>query len=389
MKKLLLIATAVVAAMSASAQTTDLYLTGSNINGTSWSPNAADAKMTYQDGVYVWEGTELGSEFKFTNGTWGTQWSTDNDTRCELGTPYKIVAKEVKNIFLSVTKVNNPKVVVDLEALTVTVTGTADNSLPVYIIGDNVNGSSWKLLKADAKMTDKGNGIYEWDGEVLGSGFKLNNGSWSEDKYNWGVASGAAPLKLGEEYQLIAGGSSSNIAFDGMKEVKNPHVVFDINTLKITVTGEGAGEVNWYVTGCNNSWNLGDAERMTKVADGVYEKTDLELTQAGEFKIVNDGWAIQFGNGGSVQVDAEHLSVTLDGVSDGGNVPYFITGTYDVRWDLNTHVVTFTDKSGVAGIVAAPAEKTYYNLQGLRVANPEHGQLYIVVESGRASKVRL
>lgn len=29
----------------------------------------------------------------------------------------------------------------------------------------------------------------------------------------------------------------------------------------------------------------------------------------------------------------------------------------------------------------------YYNLQGRRIASPEHGEVYIVVRGGRASKI--
>lgn len=48
-----------------------------------------------------------------------------------------------------------------------------------------------------------------------------------------------------------------------------------------------------------------------------------------------------------------------------------------------------TDIVGIDGIAADnSAEAVYYNLQGIRVANPEAGKLYIKVEAGKTSKVK-
>lgn len=60
---------------------------------------------------------------------------------------------------------------------------TPPNPSPVgsgnyYIIGSNINGQSWALGQSDAKFTKISNGIYKWNGERLGSGFKINDGTW-------------------------------------------------------------------------------------------------------------------------------------------------------------------------------------------------------------------
>ncbi len=52
-------------------------------------------------------------------------------------------------------------------------------------------------------------------------------------------------------------------------------------------------------------------------------------------------------------------------------------------------MVTVVTNTGVEGVTVEEAgEAVYYNLQGVRVANPESG-LYIVVKGGKSSKVIL
>ncbi|MBQ7854772.1 MAG: SusF/SusE family outer membrane protein [Muribaculaceae bacterium] len=61
--------------------------------------------------------------------------------------------------------------------------------------------------------------------------------------------------------------------------------------------------------------------------------------------------------------------------------------TYTVTIDLNNNTITIKEASGVEGIETeenAPA--VYYNLQGVKVANPENG-VYIKVQGNKASKV--
>ena len=68
-----------------------------------------------------------------------------------------------------------------------------------------------------------------------------------------------------------------------------------------------------------------------------------------------------------------------------------LSGEYDVRFDANTGELTLTPASGnptaVENIAAEPdASVEYYNMQGIRVANPENG-LYIVKHGNKVSKV--
>lgn len=70
-------------------------------------------------------------------------------------------------------------------------------------------------------------------------------------------------------------------------------------------------------------------------------------------------------------------------------------GTYDVtgfvgvdeEGDLVVYPVRMAKPAGIADIDAEDAEAVYYNLQGIRVANPEKGRIYIRVAGSSSQKV--
>lgn len=269
----------------------------------------------------------------------------------------------------------------------VAATALSMNAQDMYVIGSNVNGKSWTLLAEDAKMTMVSEGIYEWDGEVLGSGFKFNDGTWGNEQLN--IGAGATPnIEIDEPFYYSASGSSGNIAFEGFTEVLKPHVVLNLNEGTVLLSGEKSGIPQWYITGINNAWNLDKNEVMTDLGDGIYEKKGLEITEEGTFKVSNDGWGKQYGDPtGELIFGMQIFGAELAEVGgEGGAVNYFMLGTYDVKWNLNTHYVEFTEATGVNEIEAVNGEARYYNLQGAAVENPENG-IFVKVLNGKATKV--
>lgn len=228
----------------------------------------------------------------------------------------------------------------------------------MYVIGSNVNGHEWVLAAADCKMTDKGNGIYEWDGEVLGSGFKFNDGTWDNPDLNIGGTSGYE-LMLGEPYYYAVGGSCGNIALGENPEVYSPHVVLNLNDATVTVTGEGGGEVAWYIEGINGRYEFADDLKFSLGDDGLYTIKGLEITEPGNLKISDNGWAHQYGTYDTEAVffDLQNMSrelIAVDG--EAGNVPYAFIGTFDVTWNPETLVLTFSGQ----GEEPTPQEPDYY-----------------------------
>lgn len=273
-----------------------------------------------------------------------------------------------------------------------------------YVIGGNVNGKAWACGEEDAKFEAKGNGVWEWTGEVLGTGFKFNNGTWDDGAPNLG---GSAPLKVGEKYVLTQG-SQDNIALapiDGVQYARldNPKITLTVDGSEVSVVVEGtpAGRAGWFLVGDYNGWEKGMVDEYqfqpTNEAETEFKLTvtfseDLELPTI--FKVGYTGWADEWGSpmGEGLEelvVGMGEDSATLVAKSVAGsvgNVQSYLVGTYDVTFSTETGVLSFTEEGAVEEVAVAAGEASYFNLQGLRVNNVENG-LYIKVVNGKAQKV--
>lgn len=405
MKKVLLLAAAGLFAAS-NAMALDMYVIGADVDGQSWA--LGTNKMTETaSGVYEWSGNSLASEFKINDGTWDAAHNIGqgDDGNIKLDTPYHYFMGDGSgNIaFDGFAVVTNPKVVLDMNAGTIVLSGTPGEGTPsepsepgevtFYMIGSNVNGASWALASADAKFEDKGNGLYEWKGSVLGSGFKINDGTWSNPQYN--IGSAGADISMNTPYYYWADGSSGNIAFDGFTTINDPVVELDLNTETITITGGTPdGVSSWYITGINEAWELTDDWKLEQVGStNVFEREVYVVTTVATCKVSDDGWSHQYGTNlpEEVFIDPNNLTVTLEPVSgEGGNVPYELEeGTYLVQFDLDELTLTFASpgQDGVETVVmGGEAKAEYFNLHGQRVLNPDKG-IFVKVLNGKAVKV--
>lgn len=225
----------------------------------------------------------------------------------------------------------------------------------IYIIGSNVNGKSWSLAQADCKFTQTGTNTYEWTGSVLGTGFKFNNGTWSNDNINYG--SNGKACEVGQPYTCTKGGSSANIALKDISEVQNPHIIMTWdgnNPPTFTIQGEEGGEITWYLAGINGNFVAADdygAIPLYPTEEGgkQLESYEFEITvPTGEFKIASTGWGTEYGlYDNPPAITTDNLSATLIEVAgEAGNIPYDLPmGTYTCSFNLETLVVTFTQVS--------------------------------------------
>lgn len=248
MKKSLLLGAALVAA--AFTAQADYYMIGSNVNGKSWQLKVADAvfKATDTAGVYEWTGTELGTGFKINDGTWSSvNFGGNGSTKLTLGTPFPYVnGGDSKNImFDNLSVLENPKVVLDIKAGTITVSGQeAVREVEYYVIGANVNGQAWALKAADAKFTKIDENNYEWKGTELGSGFKINDGTWGAvniGAYWDNETEGWYPINLNTPFTYNNDGNSGDIKFVGFDTLTSPVIKLDLKAGTITVDGEKPG----------------------------------------------------------------------------------------------------------------------------------------------------
>lgn len=228
-------------------------------------------------------------------------------------------------------------------------------SADYYVIGNGVNGKVWTLAAEDAKMTETATaGVYEWNGESLKSGFKINDGTWDNGQANFGNSGSA--LKLDTPYNYALDGD--NIAIDGVEVLSNPKVVLDLNSKTITVTGKSeelppvdpnptVDYTTWYVNvlGGFNGWKDNGVKPN---AEGIATVKDLDMGINADkgFKIkIWNGSDVWYSTGAEV---ALNTPVKIEGDADGNMVLAGATeGTkYDVTFNCATNEMTIVAQGG-------------------------------------------
>ncbi|MDE6835409.1 MAG: hypothetical protein K2J03_00445, partial [Muribaculaceae bacterium] len=131
------------------------------------------------------------------------------------------------------------------------------------------------------------------------------------------------------------------------------------------------------------------SEDMTKNDDGNWVLSNIEdatgnfgIKQVSDLTGGQSGW---YASAGDTTVT---LGSEMACVLNGKNFA-IEEGTYTFTFNPETLVLVVTGKtSGVSAIEAEDAEAIYFNLQGVKVANPENG-LYIKVVNGKSQKVMI
>lgn len=231
-----------------------------------------------------------------------------------------------------------------LSLATVAIAASA-SATDYYIIGENVNGQRWVTSQADAKFTETSTpGVYEWKGVVLGTGFKINDGGWSNADCN--IGGNGSPIAVDVPYSYTTGGTSPNIIFAEGTEIENPVVELNTNSKTITIKGAASGNVAWYLMGTDEMWDdWSDSRKFVETTEGsgIFRLKDFKINAAGNLKVSNNGWGEQYGTNSGQTFSASSLSNTLEAVyGESGEVPYTMTGTFDVEWNYNTKTLAFT-----------------------------------------------
>lgn len=152
--------------------------------------------------------------------------------------------------------------------------GFAANAADYYLIGGALG---WDLKNEKGHFTDKGDGIYElkFQGSFT-SGFKVNDGTWSNPNINFG--SNGNKLVIGTPY-AYANGSSNNIDFDGT--VTDPTITLDINNGTILVAGEAQeSDLAYCIWGSLKSGAWAATDFSDEDNDGIWTIENVEVTYA-------------------------------------------------------------------------------------------------------------
>lgn len=192
----------------------------------------------------------------------------------------------------------------------------------------------------------------------------------------------------------VDGNDAANITFaDNVIEANNAKVTFTVSTktLKIESDDIVKGYPELYAVGSFEGWKAPGEEGSVKCteANGIYTAViNLGEAEKTEFKLAGAGWSNEIAGG--VEVNAtEAVKVT----KGGENLTTTLTGEQTLTFNMNTMLMTFGDPELVnkenaieSVVVDNNAEAVYYNLQGVRVANPANG-VFIVKRGNEVSKV--
>lgn len=260
----------------------------------------------------------------------------------------------------------------------------------LYGIGQIPGWGNFANGSVGEPLTQTADGVFEWEGSVEATayfGFASELGSWDAiNSHRFSPSVKDALAVVGDNAMVTNVDASWKI---------NPGVykfVINTNTMIFTVIETQAVEkvITYAVHGQLDGLEDTDWATYQLEADGDLWKATLTPTVAGgEFGVIQqiNGSQSDWYSAGVI-FDETESSFVLNGNPAGNCVFDFAAGeAYDFVFDPAAAKLTITKTAGVADVIAEAAEEApvYYNLQGIRVANPENG-LYIVNRGGKISK---
>ena len=372
---------------------TSYYLAGTF---TGWVENS-DAFQFEKDenGLYVYDMEDdltPEAEFKITNGSWSVVFGSNGEP-LEEGTAYICSDdKSADNITVAAT-ITEPHFVFNPETLTLTITSRAggeddpvESDIHYYIRGDIFTGT-W----TDEEMTLT-NGKYvlaDKEVEAGNFGIKVANLAITEgdNQIAWYAALTEPEVKLNTPIELTDE-DGKNLSISKGKYT----FTLDLEAMTLTVTGEEIEDVDpvyaYSLYGPNTAGGSWDDNLMTEGTDGKWTITlDKPLVEFGIRYVDTAHNNKQEGWYSSADEDPAITDFGKYSVKEGGkNWTSTLTEPATYTFDPEAMTLTIDKGSSVGTIVAEEGEAVYFNLQGVRVANPENG-MYIRVVNGKAQKV--
>lgn len=384
MKKFYFLLVAMLVGFAANA---DYYLIG---GFNEWALKDANCKFADQgDGTFKLEykGT-LTSGFKVNDGTWGAVNFGSNGSKLEVGVPYSYTPGSKENIGIS-GNIENPTLILNPTAGTLLIEGKTVEATFSYCIHGALASSTW----ADVTLTEK-DGLWVNDNVVVSNaaasfGIKKNDASTGK-QVEWLSAEGASSITGAGTFKCKVEGTNFSIA------TGTYGLSFDPKTMTLTVTGGNGGDIpvdpnpgnyeGWYlnVQGDFNSWQ---PEGVAFNAEGFAEAKNLAIgTSEFELKIW-DGKADKYLANGAEPIEPGKSYIVGEGFGAHMTIAGASEGDiYNVSYDYPTQTMVVTKvSSGVEVVEAENAAAEYFNLQGVKVAEPTSG-LYIVKRGNKVTK---
>ena len=303
----------------------------------------------------------------------------------------------------------------DPEAMTLTVTGEGETPTPpttdfsAWWVKLPGTYNSWDTYNGGVQQTE--NGIFKFTNVVLmpnssaeeAGQFKICAWNGTADVW-YGVA---GPVTLGTPASFSEGGG--NISITTITEGAAYNVTVNFNDYTILVEGEGdnpnpptpGGDYpDLYLVGSSyGNWTPSTDLPKFDRKENVYTLKLENGVDAGDYgwKVCNGTWNFSFGCGevNTPLVDGDPVEAFFGGENNNFMTTYsgpvyiiftLVEGSAQENSPTPSYIQLATTV-GVEGIAADKAAAEYYTLQGVRVANPTAGQIYIVRQGAKATKV--
>ena len=219
--------------------------------------------------------------------------------------------------------------------------GIAAQATDYYLIG---GFNKWTLKAANCLFTAAEDGTYVLDYEGdLTSGFKINDGTWSNDAANFG--SNGSALQLGQPYTMKVGGSTKDIALT--EKIVNPHLVLNVadpSNPVLTITGQSQEvEYKYGIHGeifGDPAWSTLD---MVENESGKWVLTAEVVAGGFGIKVMDASSSAQtgwFSADGDGVVGTAQLGQALVVKEDGVNFASTLVGTFTFTFDPNAMTLT-------------------------------------------------
>lgn len=221
-----------------------------------------------------------------------------------------------------------------------------------------------------------------------GSQCKISTAKGGWDAFNEGVLYPDGDV-VADEWMAYAPGNSANIFFPWKGEW-----TIKINTtdskIQFTTTTPKPEETEFpavYLRGSMNGWGAPEEWQFTTTDGNTYVLAGVDMTNEVEWKVADGGWTrINYGLN-----EAAPYPIGLDvpcilQFNSPKNCILAESGeglTFTFVVDLVELTVSTT--TGLNAVINT-ANPEYYNIQGMKIANPEPGNLYIVKQGANVTK---
>ena len=228
----------------------------------------------------------------------------------------------------------------------------------------------------------------------------LTTYSFGNDEYRSTVKTGAYPDADGKVALRLISGEDYDYK---IKVSESANYLITVDTEALTATIVKSAYQDTQITFCSlfmvggataTGWSVNAAHTMKQDVDQPYVfKAEKEAFVESDFKLA---WAIKGDENWSAKYwyfkDPTDETKMVLGAQGDNQWNITSAGNYDVIANVLDNTISI--KSALDGVVAVEAdaeaaEAVYYNMQGVRVANPAQGQLVIKVANGKAQKVVL